>query len=37
MRQGAGDVGVDLGHMLLQTVVVGVALITEIAGEWLSS
>ena len=33
MRQGAGNVWVDLGYVLLQTVVVGVALITEVAGE----
>ena len=33
VRQGAGNVWVDLGYVLLQTVVVGVALITEVTGE----
>ena len=37
MREGAGDVGVDLGHVLLQTVVVGVAFITEVTGEGFGS
>ena len=37
MRQGAGNVGVDLGHVLLQTVVVRVTFITEVTGEWFCS